>query len=356
MGRVSAYPRRSRLANLAPWQASLLLSVFAMTIVWGAICCEKSSRSERAASRTNRADIQLYDSIVRRVHAGENYYEVVRSELRARNYARRPFFNWRLPALALFLGKLPTPEIGKWTLIALALVTLAIWLLILSQEGGFHMTLFGGWILLGTLVSCFTDQAFLFHELWAGVLIALSIGVHTRSRALSVASGLLALAVRELSLPFTVVMLIMAYKEKHRREAIAWLLGITIFFLYLGVHARTVSGLLIDSDRANDTWLQLGGWSFVLTTAKWTLLTFVSPWWIDVILLPLALLGMAGWRGAVGTRVGLTMSLYILAFLIVGRPDNYYWGLMYAPLIPLGVLHAPRALADLVRAAGSRRK
>jgi|ETNmetMinimDraft_26_1059896.scaffolds.fasta_scaffold314672_1 hypothetical protein len=85
-------------------------------------------------------------------------------------------------------------------------------------------------------------------------------------------------------------------------------------------------------------------------------LTFVSPWWIDVILLPLALLGLAGWRGAAGTRVGLTMGLYILAFLIVGRSDNYYWGLMYAPLIPLGVLHAPRALVDLVRATGSRRK
>ena len=278
MGRVSAYSRRTRLANLASWQARLVLSVFAMAIVWGAICCEKSSRPELAASRINRGDIKLYDSIVRRVHAGEDYYEVVGSELRARNYARRPFFNWRLPALALFLGKLPTPEIGKWTLVALALVTLAIWLLILSQEQGFHVTLFGGWILLGTLVSCFAGQAFLFHELWAGVLIALSIGIHGHNRVLSVASGLLALAVRELSLPFAVVMLIMACKNKRRREAIAWLLGIIIFLLYLAMHAKTVSGLLIASDRANDTWLQLGGWSFVLTTTKWTLLTLDFPY------------------------------------------------------------------------------
>ena len=170
----------------------------------------------------------------------------------------------------------------------------ACWLLILTNEQGFCTTLLGGWILLGTLVSCFTDEAFLFHELWAGVLIALSIAAHARNRALSVALGLLALSIRELSLPFAIVMLIIAYREKHRREAIAWLLGIVAFFLYLTVHATTVSTFFIDADRANATWLQFGGLSFVLTTTKWTLLTFVSPWWIDVFLLPLAFIGLAG--------------------------------------------------------------
>ena len=356
MEQVSTHSKPTRFVNLSSWQARLVLAIFAILIVWGIVCCDKSSRSQQSISNTSRSDLQLYRSIVQHVHAGEGYYEVVGSELRARNYATRPFFNWRLPTLALFLGNLPTPEIGKWALIALASVTLIAWLLIVTKEHGFLTTLLGGWILLGTLISCFADDAFLFHELWAGVLIALSIAAHARNRALSVALGLLALFIRELSLPFTLVMLVIAYKEKRRPEAIAWLLGIVAFFLYLTVHARTVSTFLVDADRANATWLQLGGFSFVLATSKWTLLTFVSPWWIDVFLLPLAFIGLAGWRGPVGTRVALTMGLYTLAWMIVGRSDNYYWGLMYAPLIPLGLLHAPRAVADLLRTAAGTRK
>ena len=69
---------------------------------------------------------------------------------------------------------------------------------------------------------------------------------------------------------------------------------------------------------------------------------------IDVVLLPLILIGLIGWRGKVGTRVGLTVGIYVLAFMIVGRGDNNYWGLMFAPLLPLGLLLAPRSLADLL--------
>lgn len=109
--------------------------------------------------------------------------------------------------------------------------------------------------------------------------------------------------------------------------------------------------LLTDSDRMNETWISCGGWSFVLSTSKWTLLTFFTPWWIDIVLLPLMLIGLLGWRGPVGTRLAMISALYVLAFLIAGRPDNSYWGLMYAPLLPLGLLQIPRCLADLWRSA-----
>jgi hypothetical protein len=61
------------------------------------------------------------------------------------------------------------------------------------------------------------------------------------------------------------------------------------------------------------------------------------------------LLGLAGWSGAVGSRVGLTVGMYVAAFLFAGRPIHAYWGLMYAPLLPLGLVWAPRALGDLIR-------
>ena len=340
---------------MKPWSARLVLSAFLVVVVSGAVFCRGTSGPGKVISGPNQGDVELYRSIVDRLHEGEGYYKVVGSELRSRGYATRPFFTWRLPTLACFLAELPIAQIGMWVLAALASLALAIWLGVLSKDGGFYMALLGGGLLLGIVASCLAESAFLFHELWAGVLIALSIAVYTRNRALSVAAGLLALFIRELSLPFVAVMLIMAYKEKHRREALAWLVGIGAFFLYLSVHAKIVSGLLTNAELSNAGWVQFGGWSFVLATAKWTVVTVFTPWWIDIFLLPLILIGLIGWRGAIGTRVGLASTLYVLAFMIAGRSDNFYWGMMYAPLLALGMLRIPRSVADLYhRAIGPR--
>lgn len=349
--RSSAYSGSTRFAGLAPWQGRLVLLAFLIAVVWGAVFCGGTSGRGKAISGSREGDVELYQSIVGRLHAGEGYYDVVGSELRSRHYATRPFFNWRLPTLGWFLGKMPVAAIGMWVLTGLASLALVLWLGILKKDGGFYMALLGGGLLLGVVASCLAESAFLFHELWAGVLIALSIALWSRNRWLSVASGLLALFVRELSFPFVIVMLVMACKEKRRREAIAWLVGIGVFFVYLFVHAKIVSGLGLDSELTNASWVQFGGWSFILATAKWTSLTMFTPWWVDVVLLPLMLIGLIGWRGAIGTRVGLTVVLYVLAFLIVGRSDNFYWGMMYGPLLVLGVLHVPRAMADLWRSA-----
>jgi hypothetical protein len=73
----------------------------------------------------------------------------------------------------------------------------------------------------------------------------------------------------------------------------------------------------------------------------------ISPPWVVAIILPLALLGLAGWRGASGIRVACTVGIYVLAFLIVGRSNDIAWGLMYAFVMPLGLLHAPYALREL---------
>ena len=351
MKQSRSYFAPTRFADIKPWQARLIFFALVIIIVWAIFCCGKSFPPDQAHSSTSGKDADIFRSIIERVHAGQDYYKVVGSELRARGYATRPFFNFRLPLLAFFIGNLPSPEMGRWLLILLTLLTLAMWVRVLAKKGGFYMALFGALLLLGTTVSSYTDVAFLFHGMWAGVLIALSIAAYEDNRLLSVTSGLMALFIRELSLPFAVIMLIMAYKNKHPKEVAAWLIGIFAFFLYLAIHAKIVSGLVTESDVINKTWIQFGGWQFVLSTARWTLLTFFSPGWVNAILLPLALLGLWGWRGDVGTRTALTMAAYIFAFLIVGRPDNYYWGLMYAPLMPLGLIQAPPCLVDLYKAA-----
>jgi hypothetical protein len=71
------------------------------------------------------------------------------------------------------------------------------------------------------------------------------------------------------------------------------------------------------------------------------------------VMLPLALLGWIGTRGATATRVTMTLGAWLAAFFVIGRPDNFYWGLLLAPILPLGAVLALPALRDLLRAAVS---
>jgi hypothetical protein len=45
------------------------------------------------------------------------------------------------------------------------------------------------------------------------------------------------------------------------------------------------------------------------------------------------------------------LGLWLGVFLVLGRPDNVYWGFLFAPILPIGLAFAPAALRDLVRAA-----
>jgi hypothetical protein len=68
------------------------------------------------------------------------------------------------------------------------------------------------------------------------------------------------------------------------------------------------------------------------------------------------MLGLWGWRAHFGTRTFLTVFAYICAFSIAGRPDNYYWGLMYAPLLPVGLINVPPCLLDLYKVGFSKKR
>jgi hypothetical protein len=360
MGRLQEYlcPRfkESRFDSIRPWQGRLILACFLLFILLGFLCCYISPPKEKKKPRTSRGDARVYRNIVQRVHDGENYYTVVGDELRTNDYATKPFFNWKLPLLTLFLANLPTVGSGRWILVLLTLIMLIYWVRLFIDEANFRAALLVVFLLSATVVGSLSDWGYFFHEIWAGVFIALSIVLYARNRPLSIALGLSALFIRELSLPFVIVMLFLAYINGNRREAAVWLVGIFVFFIYLGIHGWIVSGLLTNSDRSNATWIQFGGLSFVFATTKWNIISFFSPCWINAIIFPAALLGLLHWKSAVGDRVALTVLSYVFAFLFVGRPDNNYWGFMYAPLLPLGLLHTARSVFELWSVSVGRRK
>ena len=68
---------------------------------------------------------------------------------------------------------------------------------------------------------------FVLHELWAGMLLALAMGLHRPGRkwgAALVVAGL-ALAIREHALPFVMLMAAMALWRRDWKEGVAWKIG-----------------------------------------------------------------------------------------------------------------------------------
>ena len=143
-------------------------------------------------------------------------------------------------------------------------------------------------------------------------------------------------------------MMTLAFVEGQRREALLWLAGLLVFGGELLLHWSIVSNLIVGNDQLQaGEWIVFGGWPFVLHTAQMNPFLIALPPWAVAIVLPLALLGLARWRGAREIRIAITVGIYVLAFSIVGRSNNIAWGLMYAFVMPLGLLHAPGDIREL---------
>ena len=64
---------------------------------------------------------------------------------------------------------------------------------------------------------------------------------------------------------------------------------------------------------------------------------------------------LGSWKMALdwGTSsITLLGPVAFLIFMVLGRPDNFYWGLMVAPTLLLGLAFLPRAFADLRASLG----
>src|SRR5262249_3211434 len=114
---------------------------------------------------------------------------------------------------------------------------------------------------------------------------------------------------------------------------------------------------LAKGDALNLThWMQFNGTAFILLTTQINFFLILAPAWVAALYLSLALLGLIAWPGETGLRTAGTVFTFIAAFAVLGmKPHNSYWGLMYARLLPLGLVWAPAAGRDLWRAAFARR-
>jgi len=297
-------------------------------------------------------DLRLYDRIAERVGAGENYYRVAVEEQRARDFPVRPGLAVRLPTLAHVSGAL-----GEWGMITLAallgLATLAAWYWRLEHEpGGSDHRVYVLLLLVIGAASGFKPQYLALHEVWAGMLLALALALHRRGRWMGAwVAAALALCLRELALPFVLLLGALALIRGDRREAAAWGVLVVVFGIGLAWHLAQVAQVTGPADPLSPSWFALrglGGWTanVILSSPLYLL-----PGWLAAPLVLLPLIGWAGWKCDLGLAGFLLCAGYGVAFMIAGRDANFYWALVVMPVWFIGLAFVPRTLAGLWNSA-----
>lgn len=297
-------------------------------------------------------DFELYRAIVNRVQAGDGYYDAAAAELRTPRppeglpYPTRSVFNWRPPTLAVLLGTLGTHG-SQMLLAGLGLASLVLWWRALAgQPAGVRWAALVG--LASGLLYCvpgWLDDARFVHETWAGVLLTLALGAGLGGwLGVAVAAALAAACMRELALLPLLVLVVVPFSvgtPTARRERLIWAAAFTVALALWTAHAWKVQALILPTDRAHEgSWLALGGWRFVLKTAHLHPLALpllpTAPW-VLALVLPVLLWALSAWPLPRGAAMKAVLGGYLVAYLFVGQPFNFLWGLTYTPLLGLGL-------------------
>ena len=336
----------TRLAALSP--AAAIGVLFALLLLIGAGLTLPPNPNPGGAP--GGGDAQLYRQISARVAQGQNYYQAAAVEHRASNYPLKPANAVRTPIVAEITATLG--EAGADMLLRLLTIA-AIAATVMRLAPQLRAPYREAAILLSaTSATAFVQAGMsVWHEVWAGLLITLALACRTERRWFaSVGLGLAAALIRELAFPFLLVMAATAWTSGARREAQAWLAASAIAIISLAAHMAAVWALTLPGDVASPGWMAFGGWRFDLALARQSSLIMVLPPWAAAVTTPLALLGWCAWRSPYALRTAALLMWWMGAFLVLGRPDNSYWGFLFAPLLPVGLAMAPDALRDLIRA------
>ena len=311
-----------------------------------------SEQAQTDAGPPDNGDLALYARIVERVASGDNYHFAAVAEHRARNYPVQPFVTVRLPTLAWAFAALGEGGV-RWIAIALLVAAVLVWErrltgfgISLLERAGFAILLYFG------AAGIFAERGLLLHELPAGLLLTLAMGLYgTRFWLLGIIAALAAVAIREIAVPFLLVWLVLALVERRWREVVAVLVAFAVFAAIMLAHAAAVATEVQPGDPASGGWAAALGLDFVFTS-------LASFTWL--LLLPtalgaaLAVLAATGWL-VLGGRLTLFAALwlggFLLAVAVFARADNLYWVQLTMPAYLAGLALAPRAIRDLLASA-----
>lgn len=343
----------SRYAGIARNRARAVLAVVALLILssWHA----PFAAAPPAAMAT---DLALYDGIVAGIDAGGSYYDVTAGQLRALDYPLRPFSAFRPPALAVVQSALPAIVVPA-LMILIAVSAGIVWLARLMRDAVARPApLIGASVLLGAgLVGFVQWRLWPIHDLWAGGLVALSLGMRRPGLWLSaVAIGLAAALVRETAAIYLIVMAAIAFAEGARREAAGWAAGFAIFAAALVLHAWAAAHAAGPLDPRSAASAAFHGPGLVVQVIAQSSALRLLPLWAAGPLVALALFGWSAWAHPAATRVAATIAVAVLAISLFPASDAFGWAALATPLLLVGLVFAPDGLRDLGLAAIDMRR
>lgn len=351
----------SRYAGMPRSRARLMLALLALLLVASMSALWSSGLStaqpESTHSSEEQRDVLLYDSIVASMRHGGEYYSVAAEKLRQGNYPLRPFITFRLPTLAMVQSHIP-PIAIPICLYLLAATTALAWAVRLVEALRSWLARVAAILLLAGGMTVFVqDVLWPFHEIWAGLLVALSLALRRSTRWIdAVAIGLVAALIRETAAVYMLLMAALAWRDGARREALGWGLALVLLAVALGFHAVAVGKVVTSLDTVSPGWSGLLGFGFFVKAIAASTALMILPAWAQAMMVGLALFGWTAWRDPLATRAALLFAAFAVLLSAFARADTFYWALMIAPAFLIGLCFVPDALRDLVAATLDRRR
>jgi hypothetical protein len=223
---------------------------------------------------------------------------------------------------------------------------------------GIIRLIFAAILLLGGAFcwNIYEEWAFAATEPWCEVFILFSLCAYARGwwRA-GMAAALAGLALRELMVPYCLVAATLAAWKKRWWEVLLWTAFLALYVVLLNLHRQEIARRHSGAPSISIAdWLQPSGLRFVLQTSCMNMFLRPLPPFIQAIYVPVALIGLAGWKGETGARLFLSAIVYAVPFTLIHASE--YWGYMYASIMALGAIRSPDALRDLWIAATAAKR
>jgi hypothetical protein len=335
--------------------ARLYLAGLLALLAYGTLVPSSSAPSPLDSSR-NVGDLNLHRETIQRIAAGEPYYTAVGDELRARHYSTGQVFNWRTPLhyelvarlsvkvatamLAVLAGIAIITAVGVYlghsaskAVAALMLLTAAMLPALAAPEGGV-----------------------VFGEVWAGVMITLSLSAYLANRpGLGAVLGVVAIFFRELAAPYGLVCGLLAFQSRRPRESAVWIGGAVAYSAYYLAHAFAAHSAAPAGDfAASSPWIRWLGLPFLFSTLyTYGLLTFLPSICIPIA----AAVGLAGaWAASAPPQLALSLPIYVVLFCVVGQPFNFYWGYVTMGMWGYAFIYGWEGMRTLVMRALDQRR
>lgn len=299
----------------------------------------------------------LYDTVIDGVRAGGGYYQLLADTLRASSAALRPFLAFRLPTHAMVQALLPREAVVVALYLLAAGVGALWWTRLAAALPQAAPRLVAMILLTGGMVTFVQADLIGFHEIWAGLLVALALGRRRPGRWVeAVAVAAIAALVRETAAVSLLVMAAFAWREGERREAAGWAIALGLVAIVLAVHAYAVAQVTGPLDPRLPAGSGLLGAGFVRDALVAATAVRSLPPPLASALVVLSLLGWSAWRDPLGKRVTTTLGVYAAAAAILADADSFAWVLMIAPLWLVGLVFLPDLVRDLSVAILDRRR